>query len=208
MRPSRTLIQVIVLVVGGVYFAAYLVKGLPTSDLLQPLGAASAFAALAVLAFDHCLWRMPKIGFRLSGRPDIRGTWKGTLISQWVDPETGRKRPPFEVYLVIRQTFWSINATLITEESKSRTEMASLRGGSEGPSQLLGIYHNKPRAEVRHRSPIHFGSFSLDVATSPTRSLDGHYWTDRNTIGDMEFASHSRETVSTFGEAQRLTFLS
>lgn len=207
MRPSRTAIQGIVLVVGGVYFVAYLLKGLPTGDLLQPLGAASAAAALAILAFDHFLWRFPSLGFVLSRRPDIRGTWKGTLTSQWVDPETGRKRAPFAVYLVIRQTFWSITATLVTEESKSRTEMAILRKGSDGLNQLLGVYQNTPRAEVRHRSPMHFGSFSLDVAIAPRRSLQGHYWTDRNTIGDMEFAAHARETVSSFREAERLNFL-
>src|SRR5215213_7478472 len=120
MRPSRILIQAIVFVVAGVYLAAFLIQGLPTGDLLKPLGAATSVAGLFVIAFDMWLWRAPKVGRLVSKRPDVRGTWCGTLASHWVDPETGeRVAPDPEVYLVVRQTFWSVSANLITRESKS-----------------------------------------------------------------------------------------
>src|SRR5688572_11434065 len=117
MRPSRILIQTIVLVVAGVYLAAFVVQGLPTEDLFAPLGAATSAAGLFVLLFDHLLWRVPKVGRRVSKRPDVRGTWRGTLASHWVNPETNERiAPDPEVYLVIRQTFWSLTANLITKE--------------------------------------------------------------------------------------------
>jgi len=73
-RPSRVFLQAVVLVVGAVYLVAYLAQGLPTAELFAPLGAATSVVGLAVLAFDHFLWRVPRIGRKLSKRPDIRGT--------------------------------------------------------------------------------------------------------------------------------------
>jgi hypothetical protein len=88
MRPPRLLIQAIVLVVAAVYLGSYLLRGLPTAELFAPIGAAGSAASLFVLAFDHLLWRLPVVGRQVSRRPDIRGTWRGRLASNWVNPET------------------------------------------------------------------------------------------------------------------------
>jgi hypothetical protein len=205
MRPSRALIQAIVLVVAGVYLAEFLIKGLPTSELLQPLGAATAVAGLFVLAFDHYLWRIPKLGRRISKRPDLRGTWRGTLTSHWEDPQTGQRVPPDpEVYLVVRQTFWSVSANLITKESKSCSTTATVEDDGCGQYQLVAMYRNTPRAAVRHRSEVHHGSFKLDVSGEPVSGLEGYYWTDRSTMGEFEFGRRSKKTVESYGGAQAL----
>lgn len=113
MRPSRVFIQAIVLIVAGVYLASYLIRGLPTSELFAPIGAAGAVASLAVLAFDQFVWRAPGIGRKVSKRPDLRGTWRGRLSSNWVNPETGQRIDPDpEVYLVVRQTFWGVTGKI------------------------------------------------------------------------------------------------
>jgi len=205
MRPSRPLIQAIVFIVGGVYFIVYLAKGLPTGDLLQPLGAAGAAAALFVLAFDHWLWRVPKVGFLVSRRPDIRGTWRGTLASHWIDPQTKQRIPPDpEVYLVIRQTYWTVSANLITKESKSCSTVATVEDDGCGQRQLVAMYRNTPRAAVRHRSEVHHGSFKLDLSGNPVVRLEGYYWTDRNTMGELEFDRRSGKEVEAFQQAQEL----
>lgn len=205
MRPSRVFVQAIVLVVAGVYLVAFLARGLPTTELFAPIGAASSAASLLVLAFDHFLWRLPRIGRKLSKRPDMRGTWRGRLASNWVNPETGQRidSDP-EVYLVVRQTFWSVTANLITKESKSCSTTATLEDDGCGQYQFVAQYRNTPRASVRERSEVHHGSFKLDVGGEPVDRLEGYYWTDRNTMGELEFDRRSGKAVDSFTHAQAL----
>lgn len=205
MRPSQKLIQAIVLVVAGVYLAAFFIQGLPTGDLLRPLGAATAAAGLFVLAFDHLLWRVPKVGRRISKRPDLRGTWRGTLTSHWDDPQTQQRVPlDPEVYLVVRQTYWTVSASLITKESKSCSTTAVIEDDGCGQYQLVAMYRNTPRAAVRHRSEVHHGSFKLDIGGEPVDRLEGYYWTDRNTMGEFDFDRRSKSTVESYAAAQAL----
>jgi len=205
MRPSRIFVQALVLVVAGVYLASYLIRGLPTSELFAPLGAAGAAASLFVLAFDHFLWRIPRVGRKLSKRPDIRGTWRGRLASNWVNPETGQRLVPDpEVFLVVRQTFWSVTANLITKESKSCSTTAAIEDDGCGQYQFVAQYRNTPRASVRERSEVHHGSFKLDVGGEPVDRLEGYYWTDRNTMGELEFDRRSGKAVDSFSHAQEL----
>jgi hypothetical protein len=158
-----------------------------------------------VLAYDHFLWRLPKIGFLISKRPDLRGTWKGSLASHWISPETQQRIPPDpEVYMVIRQTYWSVNATLITKESKSCSTTALVEDDGCEQYQLVALYRNTPRAAVRDRSQVHHGAFKLDVGGRPPGRLEGYYWTDRNTMGELEFEAHDKRTVATYTDAQDL----
>lgn len=205
MRPSRIFIQALVLVVAAVYLISYLIRGLPTSELFAPIGAAGAAAGLFVLAFDHWIWRIPNIGRGLSKRPDMRGTWRGRLASNWVNPETGQRIDPDpEVYLVIRQTFWSVTANLITKESKSCSTTATIEDDGCGQYQFVAQYRNTPRASVRERSEVHHGSFKLDIGGEPVDRLEGYYWTDRNTMGELEFDRRSGKAVDSFTHAQGL----
>lgn len=207
MRPSHPLIQAIVLVIAGVYLIAFLIQGLPTGELLRPLGAATSAAGLFVLAYDHFLWRIPNLGRRISKRPNLRGTWRGTLTSHWSDPETGERIPPIpEVYLVIRQTFWSVSAILITAESKSCSTTAKVEGDGCGQYQLVAMYRNIPRAAVRHRSEVHHGAFKLDIGGEPVGRLEGYYWTDRNTMGELEFDRRQKKTIESYADAQALSW--
>lgn len=207
MRPSRLLIHALVLVVAGVYLVSYLIRGLPTSELFAPIGAAGAAASLFVLAFDHFLWRIPKIGRWISKRPDLRGTWRGRLASNWVNPETGQRIDPDpEVYLVVRQTFWSVSGNLITKESKSCSTTATIEDDGCGQYQFVAQYRNTPRASVRERSEVHHGSFKLDVGGEPVDRLEGYYWTDRNTMGELEFDRRAKRTVGSYQHAQKLAW--
>jgi hypothetical protein len=203
--PSRTVVNFVVLVVAAAYLVSYVAQGAPvTSDLARPLGAAAAAAVLLLQAFDRLLWRLPGVR-RFVGRPFIGGTWRGILASHWVDPKTGQRIPPDpEVYMVIRQTFWSVSARLITRESKSYSMVATV--DSEGDSQftLLAIYRNTPRASVRDRSPIHHGSLMVDISGDPPTRLEGFYWTDRKTMGELEFTTRFARVVNDYAAAQKL----
>jgi SMODS-associating 2TM, beta-strand rich effector domain len=204
MRPSRIFIQALVLVVGAVYLISYLIRGLPTGELFAPIGAAGAVASLCVLAFDHFLWRIPKLGFLISKRPDIRGTWRGRLDSDWVDPETGDGKSDVDVYLVVRQTFWTVTANLITKESKSCSTTATIEDDGCGQYQFIAQYRNTPRASVRDRSEVHHGSFKLDIAGRPPDRLDGYYWTDRKTRGELVLDARFSDAADSYAHATAL----
>ena len=86
--------------------------------------------------------------------------------------------------LEIRQTLMSVHITLTTDESKSNSLSASI-DEILGEMQLTYCYLNTPKSEFRHRSEIHYGTAMLSI-TNPA-SLDGQYYTDRKTTGDMSF---------------------
>jgi hypothetical protein len=204
--PSRSLINFVVAIVALAYLVSYVVQGAPvTSDLARPLGAAAAVAALLLQAFDRWVWRWPLI-FRFVRRPHIGGTWRGTLESHWIDPETNQRIPPDdEVYMVIRQTYWTVSARLITRESKSYSMLATIDSEGNAQYSLMAIYRNTPRARVRHRSQIHHGSLMLDIAGDPPSRLEGFYWTDRQTMGEIELTRRFGKHVNDFANAHALS---
>jgi hypothetical protein len=203
--PSRILVQALVLVVGVVYLVFFALANKPLGDVLHPLGAAASAATLFVLAFEHFIWRAPGFG-RLTRRPNIRGTWRGRLASDWLDPETGKQLAADpEVYLVITQTYWTIGARLLTSESSS-TPVNAVLERSEGTTRLSLIYRNEPRQSLRKRSPIHYGAVVLSIAQHPTLRLEGNYWTDRRTTGELVFENHNRRAVTDFASGQRLVW--
>ena len=135
----------------------------------------------------------------------MRGTWRGRLVSNWKNPETGQRiELDPEVYLVVRQTFWSVTANLITKESKSCSTTATIEDDGCGQYQFVAQYRNTPRASVRERSEVHHGSFKLDVGGELVDRLEGYYWTDRNTMGELEFDRRSSKAVNSFTHAQAL----
>jgi hypothetical protein len=127
------------------------------------------------------------------------------LASQWIDPQTGSGIPPDpEVYLIIHQTYWTVSARLITRESKSHSIVASLDDTGGGTYGLFAIYRNTPRAALRARSPIHHGALMLDISGDPANVLEGHYWTDRTTLGELDLRARFKRRVNDYATAQLL----
>ncbi len=170
---------------------------------LRPFSFVVGGASLAVAAFDRWLWRLPLFSGWFVDRPDLQGTWRGTLRSNWVHPDTGERVGERPIYLVVRQTFSSLSVRLMTGESSSDSLAASLVKLPSGVDVLYCIYESIPDLWVRDRSPIHFGGMRLQVHDGDTR-LDGHYWTDRNSVGDLEVARVSRAGATDFHAASEL----
>lgn len=150
--------------------------------------------------YERWLWVI--IAINPAQHPDLRGTWRGTLVTQWVDPSTGRSPPAKVCYLVIDQTASTVSSTLLTEESRSNSSVADV--SSIGPgAKLRYLYYNEPQIDVDHRSRPHNGAGVLHV-DSTMDSLEGHYWTDRNTRGQIRFTERQRKRVATYSEAESL----
>jgi len=196
-------LQIGIGIVIAIWAALLLISGITLKPtLLKPFSLAIGIAYFVLLAFDLWLWRIPFIA-RLLHQPVLRGTWKGRLVSNWTDPATGTKRPPIEAFLVVQQTYSSISLRIMTEESSSRSLVASLDTPRDDVSRVSSTYQNIPRLLVQDRSRIHHGTVLLEVQGTPANRLVGSYWTDRDTKGELEFDVRSEKIFTGHDEASK-----
>jgi hypothetical protein len=48
---------------------------------------------------------------------------------------------------------------------------------------------------VPERSPIHYGLYGSTSSTTKDKKVIGHYWTDRDSAGEIELEATRREEV-------------
>jgi hypothetical protein len=159
-----------------------------------------------ILAWNKWLWRIKWL-YPLSKMPDVRGTWKAELNSFWKDPQTGQARGKIEAYLVFRQTFSSLDIRLFSIESSSVSLSASVVTDAEGVHTIATTYRNEPGIAHLTHSPISHGGMLLSIRGEKIVSqIDGKYWTDRLSTGEIKMIKRSSRIASGFDEARRLVF--
>ncbi len=171
-----------------------------SADWVRFVSLATLVAVGLEAAYEKWLWALLPAG--RSRRPDLRGTWMGTLTTHWVDPVSGEVPPAKVCYLVISQTASTVRAALLTDESRSDSSAAELSENGAGIA-LQYLFRNQPQIRVDHRSTAHHGGVTLDIDSAGSR-LEGHYWTDRNSRGELVFTMRRKESVATFTEASKL----
>lgn len=114
--------------------------------------------------------------------PNLSGDWKGSIKSNWKEKEL----EPIPIEVSITQNFFNIQVRIKTKESRSYSISASFDIDNErGFQQLFYTYLNAPKAGVRERSEIHYGSTILNFDGFKVTKMDGEYWTDRETTGEI-----------------------
>ncbi len=195
-----TLLGIAVVLWGGLLF----IEGVSVSPaFLKPLSTVLGTLILILSFFDKWAWHLPFLHPWFVSIPDLRGTWKGQIISTWIDPKTGTRIPIIPAYFVIRQTFSSVQIRLITSQSSSELLAGNIVRDIDGIYKVLGIYVNKPKLLNRDVSPIHHGGLLLHIQGNPPHSLSGQYWTDRDTKGELHFSERSRKLYSDFEDADK-----
>lgn len=170
---------------------------------LKYFSAAVFVASLVLASYDVLIWRISFVQ-RIPGIPRcVRGTWKGTLTSFWVDPTTGTRPAPKTAYLVVRQTASVVSVRFFTEESRSVSSFGRVQE-LDGSVALIYMYLNQPEMHVEYRSRMHHGSSILDISGVPAIRLRGRYWTDRDTKGEVDFISRSPKLADDFLDAEEL----
>lgn len=155
-------------------------------------------------AWEYWMWRFSVFDQVKWVPPRVSGTWKGRLVSVWVDPTSGIRPPPKTAYLVIRQTFSTVSAVLLTDEARSRSRLARV-GELAGGRALEYMYVGEPSVLVEHRSQMHRGSASLLISgSSPATRLHGRYWTDRNSKGSLDFTERSPQLAEDYETAESM----
>lgn len=144
-----------------------------------------------VLAFDRWLWKV--VPLWVSRRPNLSGVWRARLNTKDGNVVMG--------YMVIRQTFQRLTLRLLTPESSSRTLAAALTRAEDGSYDVAGTYVNEPAALVRDRSAIHFGGLLLHIGFDTGATIEGEYWTSRESQGEIGLTDHRSETPGSHDEA-------
>ncbi len=198
---ERSRVQVVAVVVIGVFAIGILTSGGRVDAAWLRFYSVAVTAALVVLGiWNRWLWRL-RWAQKLQMVPrDLRGTWKGTLTSQWIDPHTGKGIAPKPTYLVLRQTSTTVSVALLTDESVSRSSLAKVRI-ADGSAGLDYMYLNEPKSSVEHRSRMHHGSTSLSITGRPATRLHGRYWTDRDSRGELDFAERTSSLADDYESA-------
>lgn len=157
----------------------------------------------ALWLWETVLWHLTPLQC-LKIRPrDIRGTWHGTLSPITVNGNEANATGSKTVYLVVRQTATTVKIILLSDESRSESSLASVQS-EDGSASLDYLYTGHPDLRYRNRSPIHFGSCSLNITGMPTNQLKGSYWTDRGSMGELDFDCRVVKYVESFDEARAL----
>lgn len=197
--PPKIVLQTVATLVVAILLGLTALRGAPDTpgEWLAPIGPAVAVASAALWLFDRHAWRWRGIR-TLARRPELHGTWHGELASHWVDPKTGQRiAADPDLFLVVRQCYWSISARLLTKESASASQVARLTTEDDDVRSLIYVYANTPRVDVRHRSAPHFGAVVLAAPRNRTDGLEGSYFTDRTTRGELRFRRHYPRLVET-----------
>lgn len=145
------------------------------------------FKAISINAFVWLIfvnwgWRCKIFYPWLVPFPNLSGKWKGHLKSNWKN----KSLEPIQIEVDIKQTFFNIQIKIKTGESKSHSIGASFDIDKErGMQRLIYSYLNTPKSNVRDRSEIHYGTTLLEFDGFKVDEMEGEYWTDRETTGEI-----------------------
>lgn len=174
---------------------------------LAPFSTVVGVLVVVALAMEHALWRVRIFQGWLFDRPDLRGTWKVTIQSEWVNPETGEKIPPISAFAGIVQTLSKLQIQLMTPESESCLLAHAIEPTPCGNRfNVSVVYANTPGVELRGgRSERHVGAATISTHGTKYKpdSMTAEYWTDRRTVGRMTFESRVPTVYSRYVDAQR-----
>lgn len=202
---SKIQISTLLLIAAMLWGVLLFIDGVAISiSWLKPLSMVSGLIVVFLGVFDRWIWRIPYLYPWFVSTPNLRGTWKGQINSSWKDPNSGKNIPPIEAYLVIEQTFSSIQVRLITRESKSNLLTGNIFQNDGSTYSIAGIYRNTPNILNRANSPMHHGGILLDLQGEKDFSLRGEYWTDRDTKGVIHFIKKSEQLVYDFEQSSAL----
>ena len=200
---SRIQLSAILLVAAVLWAIALVLQGVRvTAAWFHAFSIVLGILVLLMTLLDKWAWRWAFLQPWLVHLPDLQGTWE-TEIRPTASPEhSPQSNGPVNGFMVIRQTYSTIRLRLLTEQSSSEDIAARIVRSDDGVFSLAGVYRNTPKLSVRNRSPLHHGAILLEVRGNPPSALDGQYWTDRLSQGELRLARWSPHLVHSFDEAK------
>lgn len=143
--------------------------------------------------FDRYIWKLAFINVFV-GVPNLNGTWKGTLISDFDGEGKGKEAAKHHCMLVINQTYSKVKVRFFTNESRSYSFSEEINLNNEAQTKRLSYsYTNEASTLLRYKSPNHRGTVVLDLIND--NKLSGYYYTDRNTKGELIFEFYNKKLL-------------
>ena len=207
MRLERLHIGIFLAIAVLVWGSILVVQGEQVGwEHLKPFGAVVGVLGFLALLFEKKLWCQPWLHGWFVKRPDLRGTWRVKLQSDWVDDNTGNRTPLIICYMGVTQSLSDLQMHLMTRESESSSIAYSIEASRSGKGYLIAaVYRNEPGIFLRgERSEMHYGGMILEThgdQVSRPKVLRGEFWTDRNTKGEMKLECRKSELFTNFDDA-------
>ena len=202
---TKTALWVILIASFLIFYAIFHVQGNPVLNLktiFQILPKVIFLDLVLFGLFASFLWKLRIFKHWLVPFPNLNGTWKGHIRTNWIDPKTHKKPDPIPAILTIKQSFLKVSCVMRTGEMTSRSVASGFLLDSENQlKKLYYIYDSNPIATVKERSPEHCGTMSFDIAGALGKGkivLTGSYWTGRETTGDVEMRFWKKELVDSY----------
>ncbi|MGO4489978.1 hypothetical protein [Microbacterium sp. 2RAF4] len=185
-RPTA-LVRTITLIVSAIYSIILFMLGFELPGWWRfVVSFLPAITVAGVVAWDLWLWHLPGVQ-RLVRRPDVRGLWRVTLTPHLDShiPEGGN-RGPIAGFLEVTQSFWAVHLRLYTDQSASKSTATTwLPAYESSVDNLTFTYDNIPKMSESHRSMRSAGACNLNPTSLKPEEVEGTYFTDRLTKGDM-----------------------
>ena len=103
---SRLHLSAILLIAAALWGGMLIFDGVAVNGKwFRPFSTVVGVLLLLLVIFDIWAWRWRLLRGWFVPRPDLRGTWRVELRSNWKNPATKVGVGPIVAYLVIRQTF-------------------------------------------------------------------------------------------------------
>lgn len=148
-----------------------------------------------MLILKTIVWKISPDFFyklRITNTPFLGGEWEGALESDYIFPESGESVPPISANLKIQHKFDSIHIRMETDKSHSSSYISGITE-DEGKQKYLCYLYVNDADKDRDINPKHDGATRLRIKYDGNISLEGHYWTGRNTTGSMKFKRKTRK---------------
>lgn len=167
-------------------------------DYLKPIPTVVTLDVFIAGLFVKWFWKWKLLYPWFVPFPNLNGTWKGFLKSNWQCPNTGKKPDAIPTILTINQTFINISCVMRTGEMCSESFSSEIILNLEaGSTKVVYSYKSDPKADIKHRSPPHFGTAILSIIKHQP-ILDGEYWSSRETTGTIYLEFWKKEKIDIY----------
>lgn len=148
-------------------------------------------------------WKISFFDKQLFYRPDINGTWMGTLISDWKD-EDGNTKPPIEFYLVIRQSFIRLHFTTFTDNFVGVSYAETFALNKDKGLKNLAYLYRKDTTQSNDEE-LREGATELRlIIENEKMRLEGKYWSNTKTEGKIKVEFLTEKHLDSFDHAKEI----
>lgn len=201
----KSSLYILVVISAIAWFSLAYISDLDLSDVRDFFGLVPKVVSvdlLIIAIFVKWGWKLRIFRGWLVRFPNLNGSWVGFIYSDWKNPTTGEKPAPIPVMLTVNQSFFHISCVMRTSEMESSSYSEGFLINPDRQIKTVAYsYTSKPRLSLSERSTPHDGTAVFNIIEKPQNKLEGRYWTERLTKGEIELEYYSSELLEELPES-------